>query len=193
MPVYPPYTPPAVTQTLYQSDNPSKHGLIEWNYDPISTSSGTGTSGSSGTLYLHKINAQTGGTVSNIHVVVGTAGSSLTSGQNFAAIYNSSGTRLAVTTDQTTAWGSTGHKVMTLSGSTSLTVGSDYYVGLLAVGSTPPAFVRGPTGQAAPNANLTGAALRFSVNGTGLTSTPSSVTLSSNSGTNAQPYWVALS
>lgn len=185
------------TSLQYVTDLPSSHGYVEWNYDPIATSSGAGTAGNSGYLYLQKLTARVGGTINNIHVVVGTAGASLTSGQNLAAIYNSSGTRIGVTSDQTTAWGSTGHKTMSLTAGASLTAGSDYYVGLLSVGSTPASFLRGPTGQAGPNANQTGASLRFSINGTGLTATPSSVTLASNassvSGNGAQPFWVALS
>lgn len=176
----------------YIFDAPSRHSLIEWNFDPCSAT-GTNQVLTSGTIYLAKITPQVGGTISNIGLAVTVAGGTLTSGQNLAAIYDSSGNRIALTSDQTTAWGTTGFKSCALTASVSLTAGADYYVAVLSVGTTPITLARGPASLFAPNAGLSNAALRFALNGTSQTSLPSTRTLSSNTSTNALGFWCALS
>jgi len=180
----------------YQPDSPLRHGYVEWNFDPICITNGSGPTSplTSGTLYLLKISAQSGGTISNIVTVVGPAGSGLTSGRNFAGLYDSNGTQVGVTTDQTTAWASGGLVTMPLATPATLQAGRDYFVAFLSNGTTPPKFVTGAAASVTtPNAGLANAVRRFAVNGTGLTSLPATVTLASNSGTNAVPIWVALS
>lgn len=182
----------------YTADTPARHSYLEWNYDPIATGSGTGQAATTGTIYLLKITAQVGGVVSNIIMTVGTTApaGALTSGQNSVGIYDSSGTRIAVTADQATAWGSSGLKTMPLMSPVNLQGGQHYYIGLLSnsAAGTAAVFVRSNSGTTTtPNANLSNIAQRFSVNGTGQTALPSSVTLSSSSGSGAQPFWVALS
>lgn len=178
----------------YTAVSPAAHGLIEWNYDPIATSSGSGQVATSQTLYLMKLIPVMGGTVNNIVVSVGTAGATLTSGQNLAGVYDSTGALIATTADQSTAWGTTGVKTMALTTSVKLKTGQTYFVALLSNGTTPASFVRGSaTGVATPNALLSAASYRFCTNGTGLTALPASLTLSSNSASGAQTYWVALS
>lgn len=190
----PPVFGPDTAGGGYNSALPTHHGLIEWNYDPIATSSGSGQVATSGTLYLMKLIPSTGGTVNNVLVSVGTAGATLTSGQNLAGIYDKTGNLLKASADQTTAWGSTGIKTCALTGSVALTVGQVYYVALLSNGTTPASFVRGSaTGVTTPNALLTPSTYRFATNGTGQTGLPASLTLANNSGTGAQTYWVALS
>jgi parallel beta-helix repeat protein len=180
----------------YGSDSPSKHGLVEWNYDPIAAvaSTANSTTLASGTVQLVKITAQTGGTVNNIIVNCLALGSTLTSGQNFAAIFDSSGNRLGITADQTTAWGSTGLKTMALTAGVTLTAGADYYIAFLSVGTTPPKFAQTGVGSFLEvNVGLGSTVLRFCTNVTGQTAMPSSLTLSSNSGSGALTIWVGLS
>ena len=178
-------------ENVYQSNMPLRHGYAEWNYDPVI--GGSGSAPTSGTIYVMKVSAQTGGTVSNIvATITSVAGVSLTSGQNFVGLYDSTGTRIAVTADQSSAWTSNGVKAMALTSSVTIRGGSDYYVALLCNGSTPPSFMRSGTNLSAPNANQSNALQRFSVNGTGI-SLPGSLTLSSNTSTNAITLWVALS
>jgi hypothetical protein len=179
-------------ENLYQVDTPLRHGYVEWNYDPVI--GGTGTAPTSGTVYVMKVSAQSGGSVSNIVLTItSSAGVSLTAGQNFAALYDSTGARVGVTADQSSAWTSNGLKTMALVGGPfTLRAGSDYYVALLSNGTTTASFMRSGTNLTAPNANQANALQRFSTNGTG-TSLPSSLTLSSNTGTGAATFWVALS
>lgn len=186
--VYQPYIP----------DTPTRHGWVEWTYDPIATGTGTGQATTTGTLYLLKVPARAGGTVSNIVATVGSTApaGTLTTGQNLAAIFDDTGTRIAVTGDQTTAWATSGLKAMALTASVTLQAGRDYYIGILSnsSASTAAVFIRSAGGTTtSPNGGQGNAQQRFSTNGTGLTAMPSSVTLSSNSGTGAQPYWAALS
>lgn len=180
--------------TLYQPDTPAQHGFLEWNFDPIAISSGNGSAASSGVIYVLKVTARTGGTVSNIVTTVGGGTtSSLTAGQNFAGIYDSSGVRIAVTGDQTTAWSTGGVKTMALQGQVVLQAGRDYFVAFVANGSTLPSFVASAGGSTtSANSNLANVVQRFSTNGTG-TSLPASIALNSNSGVGAKAYWVALS
>ncbi|MGW0580485.1 right-handed parallel beta-helix repeat-containing protein [Streptomyces sp. NPDC002920] len=186
--VYQPYTP----------DTPARHGWVEWAYDPISTGAGTGQATTTGTLYLLKLPARTGGAVSNIVATIGSTApaGTLTSGQNLAAIFDDTGTRIAITGDQTTAWATAGLKTMALTAGVTLQAGRDYYIGILSVGSagTAAVFIRSAGGvTTTPNGGQSNAQQRFAVNGTGLTAMPSSVTLSSNAGSGAQPYFAALS
>lgn len=181
--------------SAYVPVRPSVHGMAEWNYDPmlaVTTTVGS-VQAVSGSLYVQKIIANNSGTVSSIVVNLGgTTGSGLTTGQNLAAIFDASGTRIAITADQTSAWESTGEKDMALTSSASIVAGQTYYVGLLAVGTTPPTFFAAGTATSSGNILLASADNRFSVNGTGRSSMPTSITLSSNTGTGARTYWVGL-
>lgn len=180
--------------TIYQPDTPLQHGFVEWNFDPMAISTGSGSAAVSGTIYLMKITSCAGGVIKNIVATIGSGTTpALTSGQNYAGIYSNSGTQLAVTTDQTTDWSTTGLKIMALTSEVTIQAGQDYFVALVSNGSTLPSFVASAgASTTTANANLANAAKRFSTNGSG-TSLPSSVDLSSNSGVGAKAYWVALS
>ena len=187
-----------VTATQDQFDSavwrPSDQGFLAWTTDPVLS---TGSSGAltSGTLYLHRFKVTTPVTVSDAWHVVATAGGTLTAGQNFIALYGSDGTRLAVTADLTTDWGTTGLKTSAFTSSVLLPVGV-YYIGFLSNGTTGVNVAKTATFTAgsALNANLSASTLRTSTGGTGLTGltvTPSTVTMSDRSaGTNT--IWVAF-
>jgi hypothetical protein len=176
----------------YQPDNPSRHGFLEWYFDPnLST---TGSALTSGTIYLMKISPQYNFTINNVTLVLnGTAATNLTSGQNLVGIYNSSGTRIAVSADQSSSWLTTGTKTISV-GATSLISNQDYFIAVLSVGTgTMPTMARLSTSSGIVNVGQTNATQRASVNGTSQTSLPSSLTLSSNSGTNVITIWAGLS
>lgn len=183
----------------YVSDAPSRHGFIDWNYDPIMTGSAAGQALTTGTIYLVKMTPQIGGVVSNIVVAIGSTApaGTLTSGQNLMAVYDSAGNRLGITSDQTTAWATSGVKSCALTAPITLAGGKDYYVAALTVSGagTGAAFVRNNAGAVTtPNAGFSStSAYRFATNGTAQTALPSTLTLSSNSGSGAQPLWVAFS
>lgn len=174
------------------SPTPAKHNLITWTQDPRTLRS-SGDTITGGVVYLAKVDIANRSTVvSNILVGVITAGATLTSGQNFVGLYNSSGTLLATSADQTTAWGTTGLKTAAITPQT-LAVGS-YYVAILSNGTTKPVFATGAGhGQdSITNAGLTTATSAFLTSGTGLTALPASITLSSGS-PNSGSRWAALS
>lgn len=170
---------------------PSDYGLLGWSYPPEVVQNNAVVS--NGVVTLIKIKLSTAQTITNVIAHVTTAGSALTSNQNFAALYNSSGNRLGVTADQSSAWASAGTKIMTLTTPVSVSAGT-YYVALLANASTPPAFGCTTGGSSTMIANLggTGASARFGSVLSAQTSMPSSFTPSAVSGSVAA-FWAGLS
>ncbi|MFF0736884.1 glycosyl hydrolase family 28-related protein [Streptomyces chartreusis] len=170
---------------------PADHGLVAWTHDPATLRSASNAT-TSGTVYLCKVKVVNRSTlVSNVIVGIEAAGVTLTSGQCFVGLYNSSGTRLAVSADQSGNWTSTGLKTIALTAAQTLAVGS-YYVAILAVGTTPPQFAMGAGGATTASAGLTASTARFLTGPTGQTSLPSSITLSSQTVTSGA-RWAALS
>lgn len=187
------------TTSAYVTDSPSRHGFTEWNFD-IATQ-GTGTALTSGSLTLAKIIINNSGTVSNVILNMSAVGTNLTSNQQFVAIYDASS---GVLLGQSTAGvadsifvGSTGKISIAIATPFSVTSGQAIYIGILSVnsGGTCPSFVRSAgTSVTNHNLGLTTTNYKFAVNTTGLTSVPAGpLTLSANTGTNAVPYWCALS
>jgi hypothetical protein len=159
---------------------PSDHGLIAWTMDPSCTNA-NGTAVTAGFIYLMMVNLKLAATISKIEVVIGTAGATLTSGQCFAGLYSTAGTRLALTADMSTTWNSTGDKKMSLTGSYSAAAGK-YYVAILMNGTTSPSFACGSTFGASftpGNANLAAGGYRWCrSSASGNTSLPASITVS---------------
>lgn len=170
---------------------PADHNLIAWTQDPASLRSSSNAT-TSGTVYLCKVKiVNRSAVVSNILVGIEAAGSGLTAGQSFVGLYNSSGTRLALSADQAAAWTSTGLKTIALTAAQTLAVGS-YYVAILSVGTTPPQFSMGAGGALNLNGGLTTGTARFLTGPTAQTSLPASITLSSQTQTTGA-RWAALS
>lgn len=168
---------------------PAMSGVLAWNYDP--EIAGSGGLLVSGTLYLHKLIVTTAITATNIVIGVTVAGGTLTAGQNLCGIYNASGTLIATSVDQTTAWGTSGGKACALTAPVALPAGT-YYVAVLSVGTTPITMAESPGFSVAYNNVLTAAMLRHATNGTGLTALPASRTLSSNV-SSTRSSWVGIS
>jgi hypothetical protein len=168
---------------------PADHNLDAWTFDPaLAQGSSTPTAG---VLQLGKIKLGAAASVASIIATVTATGTGLTSGQNFAGLYNSSGTLLATTADQTSAWGTTGAKTMTLTGGPYTLAAGTYYGALLANASTtPPTFLTGHSSSSSTlNIGLTIG--RYVTSGSGLTALPSSVTLASASAS-FRAWWLAL-
>jgi hypothetical protein len=170
---------------------PDDHGFLSWTQDPATCGAGDNAT-TAGVLYLLKLKVVNRATlVTNLHVVVTTAGATLTAAQNLLGLYNSSGTLLAQTADQSTAWTTTGYKTAPLTVPQTLAVGN-YYVGILTNGTTPPRFMRGADISASGlNAGLTTATSRYLTSGTTQTALPASVTLGS-AATTQTARWTAL-
>jgi hypothetical protein len=131
-------------------------------------------------------------TITNAELHVNSAGSGLTSSQNFAGVYDNTGTRIGVTADQSTPWASAGLKQMALTGGPFTGTWPWVTVAFVSNGTTPPSFAAGGF-IALANAHATGAGLIFATNGSGATAMPASLTYSSNSVTNAHTYWAGVS
>jgi hypothetical protein len=90
---------------------PDTRNLIAWSYDPIMANSGTAYSFNSGMSRVTLLYVPYAATITNIHIYVATAGTSMTSGLSFAVLYDAAGTtQLGITADQSTAWASTGER-----------------------------------------------------------------------------------
>lgn len=168
---------------------PADQGWLTWNYDPVHAQSGVVTT--SGTVYMMKIHLRKAATVSSVSAVVSTAGVGLTAGQCFAGLYNSAGTRLGVSADQSGNWVNVAHHAMALTAPVAAAAGS-YYIALLANGTTGPAFIRsGSPYTIAMNANTTVTTARWTTGPTAQTSLPASIVLGSRAFT-ANSYWGAV-
>lgn len=168
---------------------PEDHGFLTWTFEPQMCAS-SGNQPTAGVLQLARVHVPAATTITNIVLFAQTAGSTLTSGQNFAALYTSGGSLLAATADQSTAWASTGTKTMALTSAQSVAAG-DYYVGFYANGTTAPAFSRAAGAFSIVNTGLSNANSRWATAATGLTTAmPASAgTVSSSSNS----WWAALS
>jgi hypothetical protein len=167
---------------------PWGYGLKAWSGDVVNAydSSAAGD----GSINLIKIWNPVEQEISYIDVVIRTAGSGLDSGQNFVGLYDTGGTRLAVSADQASSWASNGYKHIALTAPITLAVGW-VYVAILCNGTTRPSFARG-IATAAGNLGLGSGQMRWASILTGQTSLPSSLTLSGMS-EHSLSYWVGLS
>lgn len=168
---------------------PEDAGFLAWTMHPSGISATQ--SMTSGTVYVCKLFLSGTGitTITNIKFWHGT-GSGLTSGQNFAGLYNSSGSLLASTADQSTAWATQGMSTMALSSPQDVT-GMDWvWIAYLGKGTTPPVLHRGSNQTSANLLGSTGTNPMFASANTGQSSLPS--TLGALSAVNSWP-WVGVS
>lgn len=175
------------------------HGLAGWTFDPAGIQGGTilPTAG-----LLHVVRVRTSSAVvTNIEMYVTTGGSSLTSGQCRAAIYNDAGALLgagAVTASAhgtgATGWGDAGRKILPLTVAQAVTAGGWIRVAFYAnTAGSLPTFARGAnvTAGAALNAGLSAPGLRFSTADTGLTTAmPANIGSQTATGT---AWWIGVS
>lgn len=169
----------------------SDHGLTAWTYDPALVANGT--TSTSGTVYLMKLVLRYSATINKVMLSITNAASGVTANQNFVGIYDSTGSRLAVTTAGSIDAGiaSSGVLTATLSTSPTLAAGT-YWIGFVNNATTPVQLGRMGSFASTPNANLSQANYRFAVNGTSQTSLPSSITPSSNTSTGSITAWGAI-
>lgn len=172
---------------------PADTGILGWNYDVAAAAVGTALA-TSGQIVLARINLRAAVSVTNVLYNITVVGNTLTSGQNFAGLYNSSGTLIGTSADQTTNWGSTTGLYTTALASGPFTAGPGFvWVAWLFNGTTGPTISRsanlGPA--ASVNLGLTAATCRWGHTAGGQTSlasfTPSSTTLVQTG------FWAGLS
>ncbi len=166
-------------------------GYFTWSYDVASAAGAAAPLATAGTIYTIRLHNPTAHSVTNIVTYLSAAGSGLTSGQCFAALFRAdTGALLGTTADQATAWASTGLKTMAIAGGPVTAPAGDLIVGLWFNGTTGPSPFRS-NGVALVNAGLSAANSRFGTADTGRTTSAPS-TLATLSAANIA-YWAALS
>jgi hypothetical protein len=154
------------------SIGPADYGLIAWSIDPASaTAASAFVSGAGKTALLYVPYATP---ITNILLEITTAGTSLTAGQSFAALYNADGTTLlGQTVDQSTAFASTGTKTMPLATPYVMTAPGLVKVMFWSVfGGTAPQYARvGAVNASTAVFGRTSTPYRTSTANTGLTTT----------------------
>lgn len=170
---------------------PADQGFVTWTYDPAMAANGTNTI--SGTVYLARVILRYSATVSKVMLSIASGAATVTANQNFVGIYDSTGTRQAVTAAGSidSALTSAGVLTATLSTTPTLAAGM-YWVAFVNNATTPAQLGRASALASTPNANLTNANYRFAVNGTSQTSLPASITPASNTVTNSFSMWAAV-
>jgi hypothetical protein len=167
---------------------PADEGFLGWAYD-TSFSSVASNQPTAGLVSAVRIKVPAC-TISYIWLGINAPGSGLTSGQNFAGLYSSTGaTLLSATADQSAAWES-GYLAVKMALTTPQTVPAGWvYVAWFSNGTTIPKFQMSGTANSI-NANLTNATARFATGGSGATTAmPSLLTLAAT----ANAYWAAVS
>ncbi|MFE4651523.1 hypothetical protein [Streptomyces sp. NPDC056707] len=171
---------------------PADQGMKAWSFDP--SVAGFSSAPVGGSVYLIRVKLRQASTISKVVLMTVSAGSGLTANQNYAGLYNASGTRVGVTANQSTAWAAANNTLsMALTASYSAAAG-DYYVAFVSNGSTRPGFVCATTLGATRtpgNANLSSGGYRYCIGATGQTSLPSSLSIASAT-PDANAYWVGL-
>jgi hypothetical protein len=167
---------------------PEDNGLLVALGDPwVTTATDTMIAG---TIYLMKLTIRRNMTISNIWILVNSAGSGTSTG-SFAGLYSSAGTLLSGSADIAAKLTATGPQEIALTTPQALTAGTFVWVALVSnLSSTQPGLHGADASANQPNVNLTAATYRFATNGTG-TSLPGSITPASNSQTAALTMWAA--
>lgn len=166
-------------------------GLKAWTYDSIA-SAGAGSATTTGVIYLAKVIVRQPTSVTNVVLFVATAGTTLTASQSFAGVYDSTGTLVGTTADQSVSWTSTGYKSMALAGGPFTLNPGAYWIAWTSNGSTPPQILRSQAlNGTLYNGSLPASQYRYATNGTG-TTLPATITPASNA-VGLVAWWAALS
>ena len=190
---------PGTTSTssiFQQSGIPTPRGansMIAWTSDPaiIPTSQSVIVSGS---LYLNAVFVDTPSVTAKAFLWVGTAGTgTVTAGQNFVALYDSSGNLLASVGVDSIITVAAGLFQATWTTPKLLQPGM-YWVALVTnFTGTGPQIIRNSSGfNNAVNMNVPASRFRTAVNGTSVTALPSPLVPASNSASGALPFWMTI-
>lgn len=141
-------------------------------------------------------------TVGTLYANITVAGATLTAGDSWGLLYNSSGTLIGQSADQSTAWATAGLQAMALTASStgSLTLPAGmYWVAVVSTGTTLPTFSRSAMGSASAalasafyNLGAGAAVSRCGVLATSITTTPGNITPGSITQSTGLPLWFGL-
>jgi hypothetical protein len=182
--------PPALN-----SPQPADAGYAAWACDPLilgGTFTGTALA-AAGNLYLIRCPVRAPAPFSGIRTWLTAAGTGLTSGQNFAGVYDWTGAKLGGTGDQTSNWGGPGltDASLTIAAGTLLTP-PYVWAAFLFNGTTGPSLaLTGNHSATWANGQLSSNAARFGMVSGPYASLPASFSPASVAAT-APQYWAAL-
>jgi len=177
------------------ANGPAAQGYAGWTYDPHILPAGIAGVAipNAGVAFLWKVPVAVPVSVTTIRSYLVTAGVTLTTAQNFAGLIDSTGTKIATTADQTSAWGgATGVIDMTLTGGPFTIQPPFCWITIVFNGTTGPSFARTTNLSASfANGKLTAANSKYGSILTGQNSIPASITPGSITQT-SQTYWGAI-
>lgn len=171
---------------------PTDSGLLSWTVDPVYAT--VAAAPASGVVNLFAMRVRAAAISQGIIMAQAAAGTIMTSGQNFLALYNSAGVQVAITADLSTIF-ATANQLVNPNWVVPPALTAGFYWGCLLVNSTGtiPTFRTTMSSSTSYNlsvaANLTPATYRYAVNGTG-TVPPASFTPASN--LSSFGWWAAL-
>jgi hypothetical protein len=172
---------------------PNDHNMITYSTQPQSL--GSSAQPASGGVRMSRIRLLQPATINNLHVVIVTAGVTLTVNQSFLGLYSTSGTLLAITGDQSVAFTTTGFKTAALTAPFAAAAG-DYFAAVVTNGTTTPAIAQEAAALAvnAINAGLAaGSAARFQSGPAAQTTLPASINMVTDVALNGNSYWMGAS
>jgi hypothetical protein len=181
------YSPVVYTTAPQWSLTPADRNLIAWAADVDIATTGT-TASATGTLRMIRLIAATAATAATSILRVDIAGSGLSN--CYFGLYNTSGTLIAATSDQSGVWNSTGTKAVNFSAPAALTPGV-YYAALLVGAGTLLSFARLQGGDLINVGLGTAGSQQCATYGSGLTALPSTLTMANMVSASICP-WTAL-
>lgn len=149
---------------------PQDQGFIQYTVDPALPTNTAALV--SGTLTVGQVMVRAAATVNRLAIRITGAGAGLTAGQNFLGLYNSAGSLVAQTADQSAAWTATGQMMPVVTAPVGIAAGK-YWIAVLSNGATPPTLRCANQGGDG-NFALTGASLRFATAAVAQTVLPAS-------------------
>lgn len=171
---------------------PDDYGLITYTSNMEGLASGAQPA--SGGVRLRRIRLIQPETITNLHIAVTVAGITLTAGQSFLGLYTTSGTRVAVTADQSGSWTSTGFKTAALTSPYAAAAG-DYFAAIVTNGATTPTLAQeSALATFTANAGLAAGSSAFSMSGPAAqTSLPASINMGVDVTLGSNTYWFGAS
>lgn len=174
---------------------PSHHGLVGYNYPPDDANVTQIASG--GFWYFLKVHIPLSVNITGCRLGMSPGGTTLTTGQCWAGLYDSTGSRIALTADQKTNWeGAGGTRTCAFTSSVTVLGGPSVFVwvALVANGSTIPTFwCKAATGGTLVNEGLTAATARYANSAAGSKTTlPTSITPGTDLVVGGRTFWVGL-
>lgn len=192
----------ADTNDITDGGSAGDFNLQAWTF-PIAATAATGTIlTTAGSVYGSALYVRRATTVSTLFANITVAGGTLTASNCWAMLYNSAGTLLGQSADQSTLWATAGLQAMTLTpasaGSLAIPAGL-YWGSVVATGTTLPTFSRSAMGSASAalasafyNLGVGNSLSRAGVLATSITTTPGAIVPGSISQTAALPLWFGL-